>query len=435
MERLFQQDDHARQRIRFPNPNLFFQLSLLPQDILFEILIRLGAKSRGKLCCVSKSFRSIITGPSFVEFHRNWSTASDRGTTILFSISAPVDTPKSDDFTDKSAWFKYCSPPEEFYTINYKSHQGNQPLEAKRVRHMDKVGNFSEFRYGSSAGDLICLSDCLDGGKGVICNLRSGQQTALLTTTPDWAVYQTNAFVLLGFDSSSATYKVLKSEFGDPTVKHWVLTLGVDATWREINSSAQFYPGCHYNTSVCINGVLYFYNGRRTKAAVRDFPIVAFDLRSETFRLIALPQAKSVMEAMEQGDMAKSSFVELDGRFTVIRIFQNMLITWSLDMVANLAACWKKHNFLLPFELHGPFQVAGSKTFCTLTTIPTGEIVVLTRTGETCSVWVLFDKFGPEGLIWKKFGINGLGDFPNYDVQAFKAVMVQNLAENVLHPE
>ncbi|CAH9114972.1 unnamed protein product [Cuscuta europaea] len=429
MERLFQQDDHARQRIPFPNPNLFFQLSLLPQDMLFEILIRLGAKSRGKLCCVSQSFRSIITAPSFVEFHRNWSTAADRGTTILFSISAALDTPKSGGFTDQSAWFKYCFPPDEFYTINYKSHEGNQPLEAKRV------GNFSEFRYGSSAGDLIYLSDCLNKGEGVIGNLRSGQQTALPTTIPDWTVYKTNALVLLGFDSSSATYKVLKSEFGDSTVKHWVLTLGVDATWREINSSAQFYPGCYFNNSVCINGVLYFYNGRRTKAAGRDFPIVAFDLRSETFRLIALPPDKSVMEAMEQGDLEKSSFVELDGRFTVILLFQDMLITWSLDTEANSASCWKKHTFLLPFELLGQFRVGRGKIFCTLTTTPTGEILVLTRQWETCSVWVLFDKFGPEDPIWKKFGINGLGNFPNYGVQAFKAVMVQNLAENLLHPE
>ncbi|CAH9099102.1 unnamed protein product [Cuscuta epithymum] len=417
-----------------PNQNSnFFQLSLLNNDILFEILARLGAKSRGKLCCVSKSFRCIITDPSFVEFHRNWSTAASHGTTVLFSIPAP-------NFITKSSRHEYIPRPEDFYTVNFKSNEENQPgigKLAKRVRHMDRVSCFGDLRYGSSAADRICLFN----GEGVvvICNLCTGQQTPL-PPSPAWSESQAEGCALLGLDGSSDTFKVLKLEacFSDCTVKQWVLTLGLDATWREIKGSLQFYPYCSFTSGVCINSVIYFYNFVRYhlggwSAVDCAFPIVAFDVRSETFRRMPLPPI--TYETPRWGSLLKSSFLELDGQLAILLLRNNMIFMWNLDIVANSASCWKTHTFPIPSEVEAALAVAGGKFSCTLTTTPTGEIVLLMPEAGISSLWVLFDKFKPASRVWKKFGIKGLKDFPNLVSNSFKAIMVQNIAEAIFHLE
>ncbi|CAH9099101.1 unnamed protein product [Cuscuta epithymum] len=285
-------------------------------------------------------------------------------------------------------------------------------LEAKRVswsRHL---------QHWCSAPDLICLYN--RDGAVEIPNLCTGQHTTL-PVTPTWSDFETEACAHVGLDGSSA-YKVLKSEscFGLDKVKHWVLTLGVDATWREIKA-----PDCHFRTSVCINGVTYFEdvifrNRSRWKELFGGFPIVAFDVWSETFHGVARPLGET------EFDLVKSSFLELDGALAIICLRHKRLITWSLDS----ASCWKKNVFPAPLD-------SASLFYCTIKTTPTGEILlVMPNERGTCSLWVLFDKFTCP--VWKKFGIEGLGEFPNYNcemIKAIKPIMVQNVAENLFHLE
>ncbi|CAH9127016.1 unnamed protein product [Cuscuta epithymum] len=156
------------------------------------------------------------------------------------------------------------------------------------------------------------------------------------------------------------------------------------------------------------------------------FRIVAFDIRSEIFHGMAHPLGEM------EFDLVKSPFLELDSPLTVICLRHKRLITWSLDS----ASCWKKNVFPVPFDF--AVEASGiSLLYCTIKTTPTGEILlVMPNKRGTCSLWVLFDKFTCP--VWKKFGIKGRGEFPNYNSEIFKAakpIMVLNVEENLFHLE
>ncbi|CAH9127057.1 unnamed protein product [Cuscuta epithymum] len=393
------------------------QLSFLPRDILFQILVRLGARSRGKLSCVSKSFRSILTDPSFAEFHRNWSAALNHGTTILFSIWHMLTM----DHHHPLPCPVLVSTPHQFYTINYTEDRAGDLVQAKIVPHMDKVW----VGYGRSvsfAKDQICFFHEQTHPDLNVLNLAAGQRTTL-PAIPGFSC------ALSGYDGVSGTYKVLLSviNFYRRTVKYWVFTLGADKTWREIKSPVLFYLSRRFMNSVCINGVIYSYNelcGRWWETFGKSpIGLVAFDVRSESFHLIPLPPT------ICEEDVRKSSLLEFRGLLAVIYLHQNkQFIAWTLGTAAETTAkstsCWKKHTF--PFPLGSELF---SKPFITAT--PAGEIVVLTLNGITSSLWVLLDKFGADS-IWKKIRIMDVSDCPSVK-EAFEVVDAQNIVENLFH--
>ncbi|CAH9127054.1 unnamed protein product [Cuscuta epithymum] len=381
-------------------------LQMLHRDILFQILVRLGAKSRGKLSCVSKCFRSISTDPSFAEFQRNWSAARNHGTTILFSIQTwfmpvhdhplircPVSNPMS----------------EQFYTIIYEQNQAGKLLQAKIVCNSNK----GWFQYGSCvsfAKDQTCFFN--KHSEWIVVNLITGQHTTLPPTPSS----SRHSCALLGYDGVSGTYKVLKAET-KRTVKYWVFTLGVDEMWRRIRSPLLFYIIRYFTNSVCIDGVIYSYNEMSSPG--RCSKLVAFDIRSESFHSIALPATYE--------SFGRTSWVELDGRFAVMYVHQNkQVIAWSLETAAKSPSSWKKQAFPFPSEASSVPQ-----TFITAT--PAGEIVLLVLKG-TLSLWVLLDKFGTNP-IWKEFRVRGLADFTPRICKSSKVAFAQNIAGNLLQLE
>ncbi|CAH9099071.1 unnamed protein product [Cuscuta epithymum] len=404
------------------------QLSFLPQDILFQILVRLGARSRGKLSCVSKCFRSILTDPSFLEFQRNWSAPPTRGTTILFSIwhmfkrgdYHPIGCPMTDP----------TSTPEQFYTINYEENQAGKLLQAKRVRHLDR-GWFGDRRAVSFAKDRVCFFT--QHSELMVFDLASGQHTSLPKTPSSRFTC-----ALLGYDGVSGTYKVLKAEnkysWGAVTVpmKYWVFTLGVDEEWREIKTPELFYLGGRFINSVCIDSVIYsdnvLYDGTWTTLG-RCTELVAFDVRSESFHLIPLPPAT------RGEDVRKSSLLELHGQFAVIHVNQNkQIIVWTLKTGVKSPSRWKK--LVVPFPSDEEILEAGSEFFSKntcITATSAGDIVLLMLNGIP-SLWVLSNKFGV-GSVWKKFRIKGIAECSTCVKISSEVLVAQNIAENLFHLE
>ncbi|CAH9099073.1 unnamed protein product [Cuscuta epithymum] len=392
-----------------------YSFSLLPRDILFQILVRLGAKSRGKLSCVSKSFRSILTDPSFAEFQRNLSAALNHGTTILFSIQSKIMT----GYHDSTGPLMLDSGREQFYTLNYEENQAGEILRAKIVRPTGK-GWFQYGRSMSFAKDQICFFN--KHSELIVFNLITGKHTTLPTTPSSSA----RSCALLGYDGVSGTYKVLKAEanLNLRTMNCWVLTLGVDETWRDIVSPVFFHLSRRFTNSVCIKGVIYFYNELLCCSGKWEYlfgsgcsELVAFDVRSESFHQISLPPATFTY-------FGKASWVELDGRFAFMYVNWNkQVIAWSLE-----TSSWRKYAFPIPLE-EGILE--GDKTFITAT--PTGEIALLILKG-TLSLWVLSDKFGADP-VWKEFRVRGLADFTTGIRKTSEVVVAQNIGGNLLHLE
>ncbi|XP_070015977.1 putative F-box protein At2g02030 [Nicotiana sylvestris] len=63
--------------------------SYIPQEIVFDILIRVFAKSLLRFRCVSKSFRSLISQPLFIEAHQKACSVSQ------LIVSFPASTRKA----------------------------------------------------------------------------------------------------------------------------------------------------------------------------------------------------------------------------------------------------------------------------------------------------------------------------------------------------
>nr|GMD63098.1 putative F-box protein At5g62660 [Ipomoea batatas] len=96
---------------------------------------------------------------------------------------------------------------------------------------------------------------------------------------------------VLGFDSISERYKVFASEVfynGEQVFwkQHWVLTLGVDESWREIRST--IFVGLT-DAAVHIHGIIYFIP-QVTERESSSKMIVAMDVaRERIIRFIPLP--------------------------------------------------------------------------------------------------------------------------------------------------
>ncbi|XP_031130699.1 putative F-box protein At3g52320 [Ipomoea triloba] len=253
-------------------------LPLLPQDILIEILSKLPAKSLVRFRCVSKFFYALTVNHAFGVMHRTLSLTLPSRAGILIVISS--------------------SP--AYYTINFSEQNPPRPgmLQANRIAYLDSEPFLKGSLLRSSSDGLICLSR--PNGDVVVCNVSTGQRISL----PRIQFHSPNPPSIcarLGFDSQSERYKVLMSTWMNTRgnrsrcyeYKHWVFTVGVDKSWREINYSPHPFDGygspSDSDTScVYIDGFIYSYNWL-TKADPPSFHIVAFEVGSESCSLIPFP--------------------------------------------------------------------------------------------------------------------------------------------------
>nr|GLL34583.1 putative F-box protein At3g52320 [Ipomoea trifida] len=277
-------------------------VSSLPQEILMEILSKIPAKSLVRFRCVSRFFCALVADHGFGVLHRSLSLSLPSRASFLISIDVRT---------------RHADPPRRaYYTLNF-SEQGNLrrriTLQANRVGFLDA----QPFLLSSPSDGLICVST--PNGDVAVCNVSTRQRIFL----PRLIQYQEKDYVLrLGYDSQSKRYKVLMSaQIVDQEgyeYKHWVFTVRVDRSWREINnySSCPFFPigdhpKCYYsNTNVYIDGVIYSYNWRTKHTIVGTFHIVAFDVGCESFSVITLPdEVSSLADVL----FLKSALLEVGG--------------------------------------------------------------------------------------------------------------------------
>ncbi|XP_031130694.1 putative F-box protein At5g62660 [Ipomoea triloba] len=387
-------------------------LHFLPQDILVEILSKLPAKSLVRFRCVSKFFYALVADHAFGVMHRSLSLKLPSREGILISISARH------------------SPSPAYYTINLSDENPRRPgmLQANRLAYLDTepllIGCL-----GSSSDGLICLSRPI--GDVVVFNVSTGQRISL-PRIQFHCPYPHSTCALLGFDSQSKRYKVLMSariiDQGSRSnyieYKHWVLTVGVDKSWREINftyshpfSPSDLYPCPSYCNSVYIDGIIYFYNWR-----IKDYHIIAsFEFRSESCSLIPFPvEGSSSSSQYHYCDHIFGCFTLLQvdgGRLAIVLLHKRgSLCYMDVSTWEKSKECWEKITMPIPLE---ESRTINQSLVVHYTTNHFGEIVLLCKNSERFSilvcnlkstVWRQFD-IG-KSTVWRQFDIGGVEEFP-----------------------
>nr|GMD28543.1 F-box only protein 8-like [Ipomoea batatas] len=312
-------------------------ITYLPQEILLKILTGLPAKSAVRFRCTSKFFYSFIPEPRF-EFR------------ILVSLPS--------------------KPPSELnlYSVSYREDSHGNNLQADTAQRLDVPG------LVSSADDKMCLLS-LESRDDAVFDLstgrriclprigRPGGRSALSITSCVWSNTS------LGFDSVSERYKVFKSamyydyDFRRMLNQLWILTVGVDKSWREIDSTILGYT----KDVVHIHGIMYLIHE----------PITEHYWTRLSLPFSNLFHSSSTEPKIVAMDIATERFItpQKDG---VLTPWPDRIDIWRLERSME----WEKRTVVLPLEER---EVIGEAISMKFTANSMGEIVFLIQRMELSS--------------------------------------------------
>ncbi|KAL0648623.1 hypothetical protein Bca4012_046914 [Brassica carinata] len=208
----------------------------IPDDLVFEILLRLPGKSLARCGCLSKLWASIFDSQDFTDRYLTISSARPR---LLFA------------FREDGELFFFSAPQ------NQEDDNSLSPITASY--HMSFPVNDVKEIYSPISG-LVCVKDkrIVKGMRvWVICNPSTGQSFTLprMETRKRFGVRS-----FFGYDPIEKQFKILSMTYarvGNAISKeHQVLTLETrKLSWRMIECGVPHFP---HSNSVCINGVLYY---------------------------------------------------------------------------------------------------------------------------------------------------------------------------------
>ncbi|XP_019177067.1 PREDICTED: F-box protein At1g30790-like [Ipomoea nil] len=378
-----------------PSTSPSISITSLPREILLKILTGLPAKSTVRFRCTSKFFYSFIPEPRFA---------------FRTLVALPSRTHRD----------------LNLYSVNYRE-QSHGNLQADTAQRLDVEADLV-----SSADGKMCLChESLFGDEGdEAVDLSTGRCICLPSIAyPAGRTQQSFSSLAyscssLGFDSVSERYKVFKSVVyyeDDHDVSSeglkllWVLTVGVDKSWRQIECTITGYT----RDAVCIHGIIYLIPEVLAMRSSIEPKIVAIDIATESFiTSIPFPFEYYFLQQLGQGEL---TWMKLSGRLAFIIILgqQNasqMLRTrtwrdttwpkrvdiwrWERSME------WEKQTILLPLEERKMIREATSMSF---TANSIGEILLLIQSERMMSPLVLIYSFERE--VWRKFKIHGLNDY------------------------
>ncbi|XP_059277706.1 F-box protein At5g62510-like [Lycium ferocissimum] len=311
--------------------------SHIPQEIMFDILTRVpSAKSLLRFRCVSKSFCSLISQPSFVEAHLQ------KGSSDHLLVSFPYYSRRT---------FISCDLEHKKVQLAFSSFQYlNEPC-------------FLQLDRMESLNGLVCLWN--ENKDVAICNPFTRQHVFL--PRPIEKVHRRLTCCYLGFDPTIKKHKVLRGEelatFGG-TPRWSIFTLGMDTSWREIHFYAKVFP--IKNNWVHINGVIY-------SADFYEF-LVAFNVGEENFSMTSFPcrvklsdglMPPTIVEIKEEVALLDHKSFRDDGKIIVYVLISN----------GSCETTWVKMQTIeLPSEF---YNIKETFMHCRFTTTHNGEIVLI----------------------------------------------------------
>nr|GMD31794.1 putative F-box protein At3g52320 [Ipomoea batatas] len=394
----------------------------IPEEIVFEILSKLPAKTLVRFRCVSKLFCALIADHAFGVLNRSLSLTLPSRAGVLISIKSPSP---------------HARRPRAYYTLNFTPRQGM--LQANRVAHFDAA----PFLCSSSDGLFFCVTK--PNRDFVVCNVSTGQRIFL----PRLILHYKDCAPLLGYDSESKRYKVLMSirytrgsELDHFEHKHWIFTVGVDKSWREINDycSTPFYPLdfpclCFSNTSIYIDGVIYSYNSSYKHTMIGGCHIVAFEVGCESFSMITLPDKVSLTMIIN------SALLQVGGRLALVHVrfpelggeglcYMNVW-TWNKSK-----KCWEEITITIPLKWSRMInkvrvwsRMTNKVRLLRYATNHDGEIVLLCVYSEKLSVLI----YNMKSEAWRNFDVSGVEDvlIYNSEEEDSSEVTLHNIEDHV----
>ncbi|XP_057426497.1 F-box/kelch-repeat protein At3g23880-like [Lotus japonicus] len=240
------------------SPSQLLPLSILPKELIAEILVRLPVRSLLQFRCVCKSWKALISSPQFVKEHLH-NSISD--TSLTHQRLLTITNGESNGLTTCSLQSIFENPSAPLETLTF-------PVEPQTYY----------FIVGSCNG-LICLSNC--DGYFILWNPSTRWASRRLPYAP--LVYERHLNLHLGFgyDQVNNKYKVLIITCGLPNLSETrVHTFGTNS-WTTVQN-----PSCAFRWSE-MSGK--FVSGALNWLAKKGDVIISFDLEKETYGEVLLP--------------------------------------------------------------------------------------------------------------------------------------------------
>ncbi|KAJ4883425.1 F-box protein DOR [Raphanus sativus] len=265
----------------------------IPDELIFEILLRLPAKSIARYRCLSKLWASVLDGQDFTDRYLTISSARPQ---LLFAVekdgelsffTSPHHQPQNQEEDDNTS----------HAAVNYHM-TPDSPIIKSRIKTM----------YGFSVRYLFGY-DPVD-----------------------------KQFKVLSIGWARAGYDAIYQE-------HQVVTLETGKlSWRMIECGVPHFP-C--SSPVCINGVLYYKAALHGSTTFND-TIMSFDVRSEKYSFI------KVMEPFTELMHPATTLINCNGKLASIRATECFCFSrkstsfemWVLDDLEKKE--WSKHVYKLP---------------------------------------------------------------------------------------
>ncbi|KAK7279512.1 hypothetical protein RJT34_24565 [Clitoria ternatea] len=247
--------------------NLFF-----PNEILVEILHRLPAKSLVRFSVVCKTWRSLITNPSFISVHHR-----------------------------HSPWFlllQLCDERTLPNFLHYSLRRDDPFLSHSSSLHLPSSFD-CEFSVVAICNGLVCITTgeaCLSL---IICN-PCVRRFVRLPRPRDYPCFY-DACVGFGFDSRNCDYKVVRIScimdderfgFSAPEVEVYSLLTGF---WRNLGAVAPVCTLCFVGRDAphgFVNGIIHW--GAKRRVGDDDngwyYFVLSFDFEDEVFGEVVLPE-------------------------------------------------------------------------------------------------------------------------------------------------
>ncbi|KAG7568683.1 F-box associated domain type 3 [Arabidopsis thaliana x Arabidopsis arenosa] len=365
----------------------------IPTDLIFEILLKLPAKSIARCRCVSKLWSSILVRPDFTEL---FLTRSSTLPQLLFS------------FEKNSELFFFTAPriqnPDENSSLVSPSYHTKVPIDR------------SSQICGHVRG-LLCLTHLrvLKGRKEtvpMICNPNTGQALPL----PKVKTRRVKVRSFLVYDPIEKQFKVLSMTWpcygnDDKNCKEYqILTLGTQTlSWRMIDCCLPHHPA---HDGICIDGCLYYQAMVGPLSGIST--IVCFDVRSEKFNFVKKARGMALY--------GQSALVNYEGRLGAIQsdglhiagIINSQTRSLELWVLVDAEKHeWSRHVYVLPpmwknVVAEAELNIVGRTS--------TNEIV-LSRHYSSVAFYLFY--YNPERNTVRRVEIQGMDEFKHSRVHTF----------------
>ncbi|RID62078.1 hypothetical protein BRARA_E01173 [Brassica rapa] len=299
----------------------------IPHDLIYELLLRLPAKSIARSRCLSKLWASILRSHDFTELFLTRSSTRQK---LLF----------------------FCLKDHDFFFFTAPKNPDNNSSLVVPDYHMKFPFVGIGFQICGHVRGLVCLTHLrtVKGGKHTvpeICNPSTGQSLPLPKVKTRRRV---NVRRFFAYDPIGKQFKVLSMTW--PCYRSYllcqeykVLTIGTGKlSWRMVECSVPHQP---ISGEICINGCLYYYS--MVDSVEHRYVIVCFDVTSE--------KLTSIRKPMEDVKCIVSNLVNYNGNLATLTSDGDSqpyslsrgtgsFVLWVLQDAEKHK--WSKHVYVLP---------------------------------------------------------------------------------------